>query len=171
MNCKWENFKLKNLLMFEDLTWNLSHSIAIVKKQNLYKKPSNIWKTFLHKFEIWFETCNIGKKFFLTHLKLKAFNNLKNFSCTHLKLEGWNSQQLEEFSSTHFFKFQHWNYQELEELSSTLHNLQHFEEVFSTPPTHLEKLQAPCMPPFGNEFPLTLQTKNLLSKGVSPFFM
>jgi hypothetical protein len=35
MNCNWENFKLKNLLMFEDLTSNLSHSITICHK----KKP------------------------------------------------------------------------------------------------------------------------------------
>jgi hypothetical protein len=32
---------------------------------------------------------------------------------------------------------------DFEEHSSTLKNLQHFEEVSSTPPTHLEKLQAP----------------------------
>jgi hypothetical protein len=31
-------------------------------------------------------------------------------------------------------------------------------------------LQVPYMPPLGNELPLTLQTKNLLSKGFSPFF-
>ncbi len=32
MKCKWEISKLKNLLMFEDLIWNLSHSIAICHK-------------------------------------------------------------------------------------------------------------------------------------------
>jgi hypothetical protein len=58
----------------------------------------------------------------------------------------------------------------LEEHFSTLRNLQHFEEVSSTPHTHLEKLQAPCMPPLGNELPLTLQNKNLVSKGFSPLF-
>jgi len=42
-------------------------------------KPSNTWKTFLHKFEISFETCNNGKHFSLTHLKLEDFNNLKAF--------------------------------------------------------------------------------------------
>jgi hypothetical protein len=35
---EWENFKLKNLLMFEDL----------------------------NKLEIWLETCNIGKELFDT---------------------------------------------------------------------------------------------------------
>jgi hypothetical protein len=35
----------------------------------------------------------------------------------------------------------------------------------------LEKLQAPCMPPLGNELPFILQTKNLVSKGFSPFSM
>jgi len=62
----------------------------------------------------------------------------------------------------------------LKNLKNTLPHLrtykQHFEEVSSTPPTHLEKLQAPCMPPLGNELPLTLQTNNLVSKGFSPFF-
>jgi hypothetical protein len=58
----------------------------------------------------------------------------------------------------------------LEEHSSTLENLQHLEEISSTPPTYLEKLQAPCIPPLGNEFPLILQTKIRLSKRFSPFF-
>jgi hypothetical protein len=49
-------------------------------------------------------------------------------------------------------------------------NLQHFEEVSSTPPTHLEKLQAPCMPPLGNELPLTLQTKKPCLKTILSFF-
>jgi hypothetical protein len=35
----------------------------------------------------------------------------------------------------------------------------------------LEKLQALCMPPLGNELPLTLETKNLFSKGFFSFFM
>ncbi len=39
-------------------------------------------KYFLHKYEIWLENCNIDKEFALTHLKLEAFNNLKNLSCT-----------------------------------------------------------------------------------------
>ncbi len=34
----------------------------------------------------------------------------------------------------------------------------------------LEKLQAPCMPPLGNELPPFCKLKNLLSKGFSPFF-
>ncbi len=74
--------------------------LVYVTKQNIYTKPSNIWKTCLHKLEIWLETCNIGKELSLTHLKLEAFNNLKNLSCTHLNLEGWNSQQFEKLSST-----------------------------------------------------------------------
>jgi hypothetical protein len=78
MNCKWENFNLKNLLMFEDLTSNLSHSITIVTKQNLYKKTFKHLKTFLHKLETSFETSNNGKKISLTHLKLEDFNKLKN---------------------------------------------------------------------------------------------
>jgi hypothetical protein len=78
--------------------------LLYVTKQNLYEKPSKIWKTFLHKFEIWLETYNVGKELSFTHLKLEAFKKLKNLSCTHLKLERWNSQQFEELSSTHFFK-------------------------------------------------------------------
>jgi hypothetical protein len=69
----------------------------------------------------------------------------------------------------HTFELKTWNLKTWRH-SSRLKNLQHFEEVSSTPPTHLEKLQAPCMPPLGNELPLTLQTKNLVSKGFSPFF-
>jgi hypothetical protein len=69
--------------------------------------------------------------------------------------------------STHFEILKHF-----EELSFTLENLQHLEEVSSTPPTHLEKLQAPCTPPLGNELPLTLQTKNpSLKKDSLLFFM
>ncbi len=69
----------------------------------------------------------------------------------------------------HTIELETWNLKTWEH-SSTLKNLQHFEEVSSTPPTHLEKLQALCMPPLGNELPLTLQTKNLLSKRILSFF-
>jgi hypothetical protein len=41
------------------------------------KKPLNIWKNFLHKLEISFETYNNCKYLCLAHLKLEAFNNLK----------------------------------------------------------------------------------------------
>jgi hypothetical protein len=128
---------------------------------------------------------NIGKEFSLTHLKLEAFNNMKNLSCTHLKLQRWNFQQLEELSSTHFLKLECWNSQQLEKHSSklekhfsklekhssTLENLQHFEEISSTCPTHLEKLQAPCMSPLGNELPLTLQTKKPSLKRILSFLL
>jgi hypothetical protein len=33
----------------------------------------------MHKLEISLETCNNGKEFSLTHLKLEAFNDLKTF--------------------------------------------------------------------------------------------
>jgi len=78
--CKWENLRLKNLLMFEDLTWNLSHSMVICHKTKPLQETLKHLKKFLHKLQIWLETCRIGKKLSLTHLKLKPFNNLKNFS-------------------------------------------------------------------------------------------
>jgi hypothetical protein len=43
------------------------------------KKPSNTWKTFLHKLEISLETCNNGKEFSLTHLKFEVLYNLKTY--------------------------------------------------------------------------------------------
>jgi hypothetical protein len=86
----------------------------------------------------------------------------------HLKLQCWKPQKLEELSFTRLnLKLET---SRLEEHSSTLKNLQHFEKVSSTPRTHLEKLQALCMPPLGNELPLTLQTKNLVSKRILSFF-
>jgi hypothetical protein len=117
MNCKWENFKLKNLLMFEDLTWNLSHWIVICHKTKPSQETVKHLKNFLAQFEIWLETCNIGKKLFLTHLKLEAFNNLKNLSCTHLKLQCWNPSTTWRIFFPHIFS----NYnvetpQQLEEL-------------------------------------------------------
>ncbi len=171
MNCKWENFKLKNLLMFEDLTWNLSHSIVICHKTKLLQETFKHLKNFLHENEIWLETYNIGKELFLRHLRFKALNNLKNLSCADFKLQHWNFQQLEELSSTHFLKLECWNSQQFEKHSFTLENLQHFEEVSSTPPIHLEKLQAPCMPPLGNELPLTLQTRKPSFKRILSFFL
>jgi hypothetical protein len=59
----------------------------------------------------------------------------------------------------------------LEEHYFTFENLQHFEEVSSTPPIHLKKLQALCMPPLGNELPLTLQTKKPSLKTILSFFL
>jgi len=105
MKCKWKNYKLKNMLMFEDFTWNSPTQLLYVSKQNLYKKPSKTWKTFLHKLEIWLETCKIGKKFFLTHLKFEAFNIWKNLFCTHFKLQHWNPQQFEELFPHTFSNF------------------------------------------------------------------
>ncbi len=64
MKCKWEIFKMKNLLMFEELTWNLSHSIVICHKTKpLQKTLKHLKKHFLHKFQTWM---------------LKLFNNSKN---------------------------------------------------------------------------------------------
>jgi hypothetical protein len=67
--------------------------LLYVTKQNLYKKLSNTWKTFLQKSKIWLETCNIGKELFLMHLKFEAFNNLKNLSAhtSNLKVEILNN--------------------------------------------------------------------------------
>jgi hypothetical protein len=91
-------------------------------------------------------------------LKVKTFNNLKNFLPHFLKLQCWNLQQLEKLFFTHI-ELKTWNLKTWRTFFHTWKILEHFEEVFSTPPTHLEKLQAPCMPPLGNELPLTLQTK------------
>jgi hypothetical protein len=78
MNYKWETSSFKKFLMFENLILNLSRLIAICDKtKRLQKKPLNIWKNFLHKFKISFETYNNCKYLYLAHLKLEAFNNLK----------------------------------------------------------------------------------------------
>jgi hypothetical protein len=92
----------------------------------------------MHKLEISLETCNNCKELFLTHLKLEAFNNSKT-------------------SLSHSSNFKVETFKKLEEHFSPFENLQHFEEVSSTLPTHLEMLQAPCMPLLGNGLPLTLQ--------------
>jgi hypothetical protein len=44
---KWENLKMKNLLMFEYLTWNLSHPIAICHKAKPLQETLKHLKKFL----------------------------------------------------------------------------------------------------------------------------
>jgi len=100
---KFQDEKLANVwkphLESLPLNWYMSQN------KTFTRKPSYTWKLYCTKSEIWLETCNIGKKLSLTHLKLEAFKNLKNLSYTHFKLHHWNSQQLEELSSTHFSNF------------------------------------------------------------------
>jgi hypothetical protein len=92
--CKWENLRLKNLLMFEDLTWNLSHLMVICDKTKPLQETLKHLKNFLHKLEICLETCRIGKKLSLTHLKLNPFNNLKNFSnSSNFNVETFNNSK------------------------------------------------------------------------------
>jgi hypothetical protein len=103
MNYKWENLKLKNLLMFEDLTSNISHLINICRKTNpLQENPQTLEIFFLHKLRISRETCKNGKKLSLTHLKFEAFNKLKTFlpHTSNFNVETFNN--LKNLSSTHF---------------------------------------------------------------------
>jgi hypothetical protein len=66
-------------------------------------------------------------------LEISHFQQLKDLSSMHLKF-----QWIEELSSTHFH-IETWYFQKTWRTSfSRLKNLQHFEEIFSTPPTHLE---------------------------------
>jgi hypothetical protein len=126
--------------------------------------PSNFSMTF--KDSIWKEdilhtnviTNNLLKRLkileeiFHTSRKLDVFNNLRTFlphtsniqrieelsSIHFLKIQCWNSQQLEELSSKHFH-LETWYFQKLEkQVFPHLKNLQHFEEISSTPPIHLE---------------------------------
>ncbi len=133
-----------------------THSLYVTK-QNFYNK------TFKHL------------KYFFTRLKFHLkFATMANISLWHT----WNLK----LSSTHFFKLQHWNFQQLKELSSAYLKLKKlknifshlktyntFEEISSTPPTHLEMLQIPCMSPLGNGLTLILQIKTFFSKRFSLF--
>jgi hypothetical protein len=76
----------------------------------------------LHKLGIWLETCRIGKKLSLTHLKLKPFNNLKSFSnSSNFNVEALNNSKN---SLPHTFSnFNVENFKKLKELSFTLLNL------------------------------------------------
>jgi hypothetical protein len=79
-------------------------------------------KNFLHKLEIWLETCRIGKKLSLTHLKLKPFNNLKSFSnSSNFNVEAFNNSK--NFLPHTFSNFNVENFKKLKELSFTLLNL------------------------------------------------
>ncbi len=80
--------------------------------------PSNFSMTFKHS--IWNEDI----------LNTKATINT-------LKLESWSFQQFEELSSKHFH-LETWYFQE--QVFPHLKNLQHFEEISSTPFTHLKRL-------------------------------
>ncbi len=147
----------RNLQTLEKLSYtNLKFDLKLVTlaKNSLWHiwnlKLSITWETCLaHTSNFNVETLN-NLKNFLSHIfsnfNIETFNNLKN-SCSH---------------TLHL---------KLKEHSCTLENLQHFEEVSSTPPTHLEKLQAPCMPPLGNELTLTLQTKNPYLKRILSFLL
>ncbi len=96
MKCKWENYKLKNLLMFEDFTWNSPTQLLYVSKQNLYKKPLTLEKKIctnlkfdlklvkLVKNSLW-HTWNLklstaGKTSFahISNFNIETFNNFKN---------------------------------------------------------------------------------------------
>jgi len=64
----------------------------------------------------------------------------KNYNKHSLKLESWSSQELKELSSKHFH-LETWYFQKLKKTSFPhLKNLQHFEEISSTPLTHLALL-------------------------------
>jgi hypothetical protein len=73
--------------MFEDFTWNLSDSIAIVTKQNLYKKTLKHLKKILQAFAYlgYFKTkgLNFNKWFFSFMHKTSLFLLLTqcSFSC------------------------------------------------------------------------------------------
>ncbi len=108
------------------------------------RKPSNTWNPFLHKIEIWLETWNNGKKLFLTHLKFEAFNNLKLSTIWKTFFHTFSNFNIETLNKSNnsipHFKPKTWILKTWKKTFSTLENLQHFEEVSSTPPTHLEML-------------------------------
>jgi hypothetical protein len=108
MKCKWGNFKLKNLLMFEVFTWNLSHSIATCHKtktlQETLKHLKKISCTNL-KFDLKLVTFAKNSLWHIWNLKLsrtwktslahtsnvnvETLNNSKNFLHTL-----WNPKTL-----------------------------------------------------------------------------
>ncbi len=92
---------------------------------------------------------------------MKNFSYTSNFNVGNLK----NLKN----SLSHFWT---WNLK-LKDLKNTLPHLRTYNTLkksLSTPPTHMEKLQAPCMPPLGNELPLTLQSKKPCLKTILSFF-
>jgi hypothetical protein len=74
---------MKNLLMFEDLTWNLSHSIVICHETKpLQETLKHLKNPFLHKSQTWMlkpfnNSKNSLPRTFL-NFNFETFNNLKN---------------------------------------------------------------------------------------------
>ncbi len=68
-----------------------------------------------------------------------------NFSMT-FKDSIWKENILSTKARTNTLKLETWYFQKLEEQVSHLKNLQHFEEISSTPPTHLERLLLSLQP-------------------------
>jgi hypothetical protein len=100
---------------------------------SLKRKTSITCKSFIT--QAWNFTWNLQQceKLSLTHLKLDTFNNSKNF-LAHTS----NFQWIEELSST-LFHLETCYFQKTWRTNfSHLKNLQHFEEISSTPPTHLK---------------------------------
>jgi hypothetical protein len=100
---------------------------------NLKKKIYITCKSFVT--QAWNFTWNLQQceKNSLKHLKLHTFNNSKSFFP-----QTSNFQWIEELSSTQFH-LEIWYFQKTRRTSfSRLKNLQHFEEISSTPLTHLE---------------------------------
>jgi hypothetical protein len=100
---------------------------------NLKRKASITCKSFITQAWNFIWNLQQCEKLSLTHLKLHTFNNSNSF-LSHTS----NFQWIEEFSSTHFH-LEIWYFQKTWRTNfSRLKNLQHLEEISSTPPTHLE---------------------------------
>jgi len=79
------------------------------------------------------------------HSKRRHFEH-KNYNKHSLKLESWSFEQLEELSSKDFH-LETWYFQKTYKTSFPhLKNLQHFEEISFTLPTHLERLLLSLQP-------------------------
>jgi hypothetical protein len=99
----------------------------MLRNKNLCKKLSNIWKLSCTNVKFDLKLVTLTKNFTLTHLKLEAFNNLKNLSCT---LSQTSTLQLTTIRRSLFHTFSNLNVESLnnsKKHSSTFENLQHFD--------------------------------------------
>jgi hypothetical protein len=129
--CKWENFKLKNLLMFEDLTWNLSHSIAICHKTKPLQETlkdknlkfdsklvtlakNSLWHTWNLKLLITWKTSLAHT----SNLNIETLNNLKN-SLRHT-FSNFNVETLNNLKNSLRHTFSNFNVETLNNLKNSL---------------------------------------------------
>ncbi len=160
------NFNVETLQQLEEFFFHTLSQTTTLKPLNNSK---NYFSYKLSQTATLKPLNNLKNFFFRTLFQiatLKPLNNLKNFffhtlsQTTTLKPLNNSKNPLSHTLNLNL---------KLKDLKNTLPHLKTYNILKKSFPHR--KLQVPCMPPFGNQLPFTLQTKKPLSKGFSPFSM